>query len=172
MPDRMPWEVRFPPETKEPVAATAIANGLTPQAFVRAVVGIVVRDRLDGDIIRRGVVGMSADEWAEHCAYLEGERNAKAPPFTERLACLTWQQRAIVARLLRTPGKTVPFGALIASAEDPARMEGEVTVESLRTQLSKARDRMEDAGIPVVVEPVRGIGYRAIVTDPSFLAGK
>jgi two-component system phosphate regulon response regulator OmpR len=72
---------------------------------------------------------------------------------------LTDREREMLAVLAATPGETVPRGALAGSG-------GSINERAVDVQVNRLRRKIEhDPTNPLIVQTVRGIGYRLVISS-------
>lgn len=114
--------------------------------------------------------GMSPEDQIDHLKFMVEELVGDHLPGPSQLDCLTLQQRRIVGRLVKSEGRTVPHSSIHAACwADRSTDEWPVDAGChVSVQLRGARRRLARAGVPLRIEAIFGIGYRAKWTPETM----
>lgn len=75
---------------------------------------------------------------------------------------VTRQESAILGVLLRQVGRTLRFRELL---RDVWKSDFERDVTAIHTAIKRLRRKLDAAGVPLTIQSVRGIGFRATVVE-------
>lgn len=96
----------------------------------------------------------------EHLRFLLEEMTALPPEWAGREEeYLSPSERAVLARIVKSGGETVPFGALGAAATFVTRGMDTADITTVRVLICKARKKLSEHGSPIRIRTVWGVGY-------------
>jgi DNA-binding response OmpR family regulator len=104
---------------------------------------------------------MTEPDQIEHLKWLVDELTTGEPKHEVALRCLTRQQRRIVAMLLKADGETVTKEQLAAAANINRHVDDWHDDNLVAAQISIARKRLKDAGVPLTITATWGVGWWA-----------
>lgn len=95
----------------------------------------------------------------EHLRFLLEEMTALPPEWAEREHGLTPSEHALLARVVRSGGEPVPFGALAAAISFAARTMDPPCSRTVSVVACRVRKKLAASNSPIRIRTVWGVGY-------------